>query len=66
MKAIKSKEFVISGNKKSLAGCLTMFCVTLMIFVGFLVYSGAEYIAIKAVLSSMAISYYLKKSHQKH
>ncbi len=54
--AIKSKEFVISGNKKSLAGCLTMFCVTLMIFVGFLVYSNAEYIAIKSILVALLMT----------
>ena len=54
--AIKSKEFIIAGNKKSLAGSLAMFCVTLMIFVGFLVYSNAEYIAIKSVLVAILMT----------
>ena len=48
--AIKSKEFVIKDNKKSLAGSLTMFLITLMIVVGFFVYSGTTYIAIKSIL----------------
>lgn len=48
--AIKSKEFTIKGNKKSVAGSLTMFCVTLIIFVAFLTYSNSEYIAIKSIL----------------
>lgn len=48
--SIKSKEFVIKGNKKSLAGSFTMFCVTLIIFVAFLTYSNSEYIVIKSIL----------------
>lgn len=48
--AVKSKEFNIKGNKKSLAGCLTMFVITLTIFVAFLSYNNAEYIAIKSIL----------------
>ncbi len=54
--AVKSKEFIIAGNKKSLAGSLAMFCVTLMIFVGFLVYSNAEYIAIKSILVAIVMT----------
>ena len=54
--AVKSKEFVIAGNKKSLAGSLAMFCVTLIIFVGFLVYSNAEYIAIKSILVAILMT----------
>lgn len=54
--AVKSKEFIISGNKKSIAGSLTMFCVTLIIFVGFLVYSNSEYVAIKSILVAILMT----------
>lgn len=54
--AVKSKEFIIAGNKKSVAGSLTMFCVTLMIFVGFLVYSNSEYVAIKSILVAILMT----------
>lgn len=54
--AVKSKEFVIKGNKKSLAGSSTMFCVTLIIFVAFLTYSNSEYIAIKSVLVAILMT----------
>ncbi len=47
---VKSKEFYIKGNKKSLAGCLTMFSITLTIFVAFLIYNNTDYIAIKSIL----------------
>lgn len=54
--AVKSKEFVIAGNKKSVAGSLAMFCVTLIIFVGFLIYSNAEYVAIKSILVAILMT----------
>lgn len=54
--AIKSKEFIIRGNKKSLAGSLAMFCVTLIIFLGFLTYSNSEYIIIKSVLVAIIMT----------
>lgn len=54
--AVKSKEFNIAGNKKSLAGSLAMFCVTLIIFVGFLIYCNAEYIAIKSILVALLMT----------
>ena len=54
--AVKSKEFIIAGNKKSVAGSLAMFCVTLMIFVGFLVYGNSEYVAIKSILVAILMT----------
>lgn len=54
--AVKSKEFVIAGNKKSIAGSLAMFCVTLIIFVGFLMYSNTDYIAIKSILVAVLMT----------
>lgn len=53
---IKSKEFYIKGNKKSLAGCLTMFSVTLTIFVAFLIYNNAEFVAIKSILIAILMT----------
>ena len=54
--SIKSPEFRIKGNRKTVAGSLTMFCVTLMILAGFLTYSKAEYVAIKSVLVAILIT----------
>ena len=48
--AVKSKEFIIKGNKKSVAGSLAMFGVTLIIFLAFLTYSNSEYVVIKSIL----------------
>lgn len=48
--AIKSKEFIIKGNKKSLAGSAAMFIVTIIIIGSFLTYSNADYVAIKTIL----------------
>lgn len=54
--AVKSRVFEIRGNKKSLAGSLTMFCITLMIIAGYLTYVGAEYIAIKSILVAVVMT----------
>ena len=54
--SVKSKEFNIKGNKKSLAGCLTMFAITLTIFVAFLTYNNAEYIVIKSILIAILMT----------
>lgn len=54
--SIKSPEYRINGNKKTIAGSLAMFCVTLMILTGFLKYCNASYIAIKAILVSILIT----------
>ncbi len=54
--SIKSPEFRIKGNRKTVAGSLAMFCVTLMILAGFLTYSKAEYVAIKSVLVAILIT----------
>lgn len=48
--AIKSKEFIIKGNKKSLAGSAAMLIVTIIIIGSFLTYSNADYVAIKTIL----------------
>ncbi|MDO4963806.1 MAG: SEC59/DGK1/VTE5 family protein [bacterium] len=47
--AVKSKQFRINGNKKSVAGCLAMFLVTFMIIAGYLTYIGSSAIFIKAI-----------------
>ncbi len=54
--SVKSKEFIIKGNKKTVAGSLAMFCVTLIIFLAFLTYSNAEYIAIKSILVAILMT----------
>lgn len=54
--SIKSPEFKIRGNTKSLAGSLTMFFVTLMIIAGFLTYSGSTYVAIKSILTAILMT----------
>lgn len=46
---IKSKEFHIAGKKKTVAGTVAMFTVTLMIMIGFSTYVGATHGVIKAV-----------------
>lgn len=48
--AVKSPEFRIGKNKKTLAGSLTMLCITFMIIAGFLSYSMASHVIIKATL----------------
>ena len=54
--AVKSREFVIKGNTKSLAGSLTMFLITLMIVAGYFTYAGATYIAIKSILIAVVMT----------
>ena len=53
---VKSKEFIIKGNKKSVAGSLAMFCVTLIIFLAFLTYSNSEYVVIKSILIAILMT----------
>lgn len=48
--SVKSPEYRIAGNKKTIAGSSTMFFVTLLIIAGFLQYSMSEYVAIKSIL----------------
>ena len=48
--SVKSPEYKVFGNKKTVAGSMTMFFVTLLIIAGFLQYSASEYIAIKSIL----------------
>ena len=54
--SIKSKEFIIKGNKKTIYGSLTMFCITLIIFFVFLTYSKSEYIAIKSIIVAICMT----------
>lgn len=54
--SIKSPEYSIGKNKKTIAGSLTMFCVTLMIMAGFLTYNGTTYIAIKSILIAVLMT----------
>ncbi len=48
--SVKSPEYRIKNNKKTVAGSATMFFVTLLIVAGFLQYSMADYVAIKSIL----------------
>lgn len=54
--SIKSPEYTIGKNKKTIAGSLTMFCVTLIIIAGFLTYNQAEYVAIKSILVAILMT----------
>lgn len=54
--AVKSREFVIKGNKKSIAGSLTMFLITLTIVAGYLTYANAAYIAVKAIVVAILMT----------
>lgn len=49
-KAIKSKEFHIGSSKKSVAGCLTMFFISMIIVSGALVYFKSNNWFIKSIL----------------
>lgn len=54
--SVKSPEYRIGKNKKTLAGSLAMFCVTLMIMAGFLTYNNAEFVAIKSILVAVLMT----------
>lgn len=54
--SIKSPQFKIRENTKSVAGSLAMFCVTLMIMAGFLTYNGSEYVAVKSLLVAILMT----------
>ena len=49
-KSIKSKEFSILGGKKSLAGCSTMFIISLIIISCALAYFNVQYWYIKSII----------------
>ena len=51
-KAIKSKEFHIGSSTKSVAGCLTMFCISMIILSGALVYFSSPHWFVKSLLLS--------------
>lgn len=55
--AVKSPEYKIGKNKKTLAGSLTMFLVTLIIIAGFLTYNQSTYVAIKSILTALLITF---------
>lgn len=46
--SVKSKEFIVFGNKKSIAGCITMFVISCIILSGFLYYNMSEFWCLKA------------------
>lgn len=54
--AVNSKEFMINGNKKSVAGCLAMFLVAFMIVAGYLTYIESSAVFIKAVLVAIVMT----------
>lgn len=54
--AVKSKEFKINGNKKSLAGCLAMFLVTFMVIAGYLTYIEAGAVLLKSVVVAILMT----------
>ncbi len=53
---VKSPEYKIRENKKTLAGSATMFLVTLIIIAGFLTYNEATNIAIKSILVAILMT----------
>lgn len=54
--SVKSKKFKIANNTKSVAGCLTMFIVTLMILSGFYVYTNVSYWLIKSIFIAVLLT----------
>lgn len=54
--SIKSREFKVRGNTKSVAGCFAMFCVTLIIMASFLTYNNVGYVAIKSILVAILMT----------
>ena len=54
--AIKSPEYRIGKNKKTVAGSCAMFLVTLIIMAGFLTYNKATFVAIKSILVAILMT----------
>ncbi len=52
----KSKEFKIGNSKKSVAGSLAMFVVTLMIMTGFFYYVGASVWLLKSIVVAVIMT----------
>lgn len=52
----KSKEYKIGDSKKTVAGSIAMFVITLMIMIGFYYYVGASYWIIKAIIVSVIMT----------
>ena len=54
--AVRSKEFRINGNKKSVAGCIAMFLVTFMVISGYLTYIEAGAVILKAIIIAICMT----------
>lgn len=48
--AVQSKKFKIGSSTKTVAGCLTMFAVTIIVMAGFLKYMQADYWWLKSIV----------------
>lgn len=55
-KSVKSKEYKIGSNTKSIAGSLTMFVVTLLVTAGFFYYLNVPYWILKSIVISALIT----------
>ena len=55
-KAVDSKEFKIGSSTKTVAGCLTMFAVTLIVMAGFLKYMQADYWWLKSIVVAVLMT----------
>ena len=55
-KAIKSKEYKVGSNTKSVAGSLTMFVVTLLVVAGFFYYFTVPHWILKSIFISALIT----------
>ena len=54
--AVKSKEFKVNGNTKSVAGCLAMFLVTFIVISGYLTYFESSYVLVKSILVAVIMT----------
>ncbi len=54
--SIKSPEYRVGKNKKTIAGSLAMFLVTLIILLGFFTYNGTSYVIIKSLLIAILMT----------
>ena len=54
--AVKSKEFIINGSKKSVAGCIAMFLISFMIVAGYLTKCESTYIILKSIISGILLT----------
>ena len=54
--AVNSPEYKVLGNKKTVAGSIAMFCVSLIVIAGFLQYNHVPNVALKSVLISVLLT----------